>query len=45
MNFFTFSAHFGDENASREHFKPERDKIGVVCQRCGCKNHYWIKSR
>lgn len=45
MNLFTFSAHFGDENACREHFKQERDKIGVVCQRCGCKNHYWIKSR
>ena len=45
MNFFTFSAHFGDENACRQHFKEERDKIDVVCQRCGCKNHYWIKSR
>lgn len=45
MNLFTFSAHFGDENACRQHFKEERDKIGVVCQRCGCKNHYWIKSR
>lgn len=45
MNLFTFSAHFGDENACRQHFKEERDKIAVVCQRCGCKNHYWIKSR
>jgi len=45
MNLFTFSAHFGDENACRQHFKEERDKIDVVCQRCGCKNHYWIKSR
>jgi len=45
MNLFTFSAHFGDENACRQHFKEERDKIDVVCQRCGCKNHYWIRSR
>ena len=45
MNLFTFSAHFGDENACRAHFKEERDKIGVVCKRCGCKDHYWIKSR
>lgn len=45
MNLFTFSAHFGDENTCREHFKEERDKIGVECQRCGSKNHYWIKSR
>ncbi len=45
MNLFTFSAHFGDENACRQHFKEERDKIGVVCQRCGHDRHYWIKSR
>ena len=45
MNLFTFSGHFGDENACRQHFKEERDKIDVVCQLCGCKNHYWIKSR
>lgn len=45
MNLFTFTAHFGDEDACRAHFKEERDKIGVVCQRCGCTEHYWIKSR
>ena len=45
MNLFTFSGHFGDENACRQHFKEERDKIDVVCQLCGCKNHYCIKSR
>jgi len=45
MNIFTFSAHFGSEEACREHFKSERDKIGVKCQRCGHDQHYWIKSR
>jgi hypothetical protein len=45
MNLFTFTAHFGDEEACRLHFKGERDKIGVICHRCGHDQHYWIKSR
>ncbi|MFD2588090.1 IS1595 family transposase [Croceitalea marina] len=45
MNLFTFSAHFGDEEACRLHFKEERDKIGVECHRCGHDKHFWIKSR
>ncbi len=45
MNLFTFTAHFGDELSCRLHFKEERDKLGVVCQRCGSEKHYWIKSR
>ena len=44
MNLFSFSAHFGTEEDCREHFKSERDKIGVVCK-CGSTEHYWIKSR
>ena len=45
MNIFTFTAHFNSEESCREHFKAERDKIGVVCKKCGHKEHYWIKSR
>jgi hypothetical protein len=45
MNLFTFTAHFGSEEACRNHFKQERDKIGVVCARCDHSEHYWIKSR
>lgn len=44
MNIFTFSANFGDEMACRLHFKEQRDKIGVVCRRCGGTTHFWIKS-
>lgn len=44
MNLFSFTANFGSEEACRLHFKKERDKIGVVCK-CGCKEHFWIKSR
>lgn len=45
MNLFSFTAHFGDEDACRLHFKEERDKVGVNCKGCGHDKHYWIKSR
>lgn len=45
MNIFSFTTHFSSEVACREHFKSERDKIGVSCQKCGHSKHYWIKSR
>ncbi|MDT8347895.1 MAG: IS1595 family transposase [Flavobacteriaceae bacterium] len=44
MNLFTFTAHFGDEQTCRLHFKEQRDQIGVLCHRCGHDQHYWIKS-
>lgn len=43
MNLFSFTAHFDSEISCREHFKAERDKIGVVCK-CGSKEHFWHKS-
>ena len=45
MNIFTFTAHFDSEEACRNHFKEERDKVGVVCKKCEHTEHYWIKSR
>lgn len=45
MNIFSFSAHFDSEESCRNHFKQERDKIGVVCRRCSHTEHYWIKSQ
>lgn len=45
MNLFSFTANFDSEEACRNHFKSERDKIGVLCHNCGHWEHYWIKSR
>ncbi len=45
MNIFSFTANFGSEEDCRLHFKSERDKIGIKCNRCGHDQHYWIKSR
>lgn len=44
MNIFSFTAHFDNEESCRLHFKQERDKIGVKCQRCDHDKHYWIKA-
>lgn len=33
-----------DENACRTLFKNYRDKKGVVCKRCGGKNHFYINT-
>jgi ribosomal protein S27E len=45
MNIFKFTAEFDSEKSCRTHFKEERDKIGVVCQKCSNTTHYWIKSQ
>lgn len=44
-NNFTFSAEFTSEESCRLHFKAQRDKLGVTCQKCGHDVHYWIQSR
>lgn len=45
MNILKFSSQFPDENACIEHFKAQRDAIGVVCPKCGGKEHYWLKGK
>ena len=45
MDIFSFGVHFTDEDCCRLHFKEQRDKEGVVCNRCGSKDHYWLKNK
>ncbi len=45
MNIFSFTAEFGSEEECRLHFKQERDKQGLLCKKCGCKEHYWLKNK
>jgi hypothetical protein len=45
MNIFSFTAEFDSEESCRNHFKSERDKIGILCKKCGHWEHYWIKSQ
>ena len=41
MNLINFIESFPDEASCRKKFKEIRDKEGVVCRRCGGKDHYW----
>ena len=45
MNIIKFIESFPDENSCREHFRQIREQEGIVCKKCGCKNHYWLKAK
>lgn len=42
MKLFEFEKHFPCENVCKIKFKEMRDKEGVVCSKCGCKEHVWL---
>lgn len=41
MNLLNFSAQFPDEDSCKAKWREYREKIGVVCPKCGSKEHYW----
>jgi ribosomal protein L37E/transposase-like protein len=45
MNLLNFVEQYPDESSCRAKWKSMRDKIGVVCTRCGGKSHYWKKDK
>jgi transposase-like protein len=45
MNLLDFSSYFPDEDTCIEHFKAQREKIGVVCKKCNGTLHYWKKDK
>jgi len=45
MRILEFLNRFPDENSCREHFRLKRESQGLVCKKCGCKKHYWLKSK
>lgn len=42
MDVFSFRAYFTDEKSCMLHYKEQRDKVGIVCRRCGGTTHYWL---
>ena len=44
MDIFSFGVHFTDEQSCRLHYKAQRDKEGVICNRCGVRDHYWLQN-
>jgi transposase-like protein len=45
MNIIKFNESFPDEMSCILHFKAQRDKQGVICPRCGCREHIWLKNK
>ena len=44
MNLLDFIQTFPDEDSCKVKFKEIREKEGVVCRKCGCKEHYWLST-
>jgi len=42
MNLIKFIESFPDESSCRTKFKEFRDEQGVICRKCGSKDHYWL---
>lgn len=44
MNLIKFIESFPDESSCRIKFKEFRDEQGVICRKCGSKDHYWLRT-
>jgi hypothetical protein len=44
MKITEFNERFPDEHSCRMDMKNQREKVGVVCKRCGGKQHYWFNT-
>jgi hypothetical protein len=44
MNLIKFIESFPDEASCRLKFKEYRDKEGIICRKCGCKEHFWLST-
>jgi hypothetical protein len=42
MNIFDFIERFPGEQESILYFIETRQKVGVLCQKCGCMKHIWL---
>ena len=45
MNILEFIQKFPDEGACRLKFKEQRDQIGIICDKCNYKEHYWHENK
>lgn len=45
MSLINFIEKFPDELSCKQKFKDYRDQVGVVCPKCGGKDHYWKKDK
>ena len=45
MNLLNFIQQFPDEQSCIERFKAQRDRDGVICSKCGSREHFWLKNK
>ncbi|KAA6332971.1 hypothetical protein EZS27_018567, partial [termite gut metagenome] len=45
MNILKFNEHLPDEVSCILQFKEQKDRMGVICPKCGCKGHYWLQDK
>jgi len=45
MKLKDFITRFSDEEKCKEYFRDIRIKEGVVCKKCQCEKHYWLKGK
>ena len=45
MNIIKFYENYPDESSCIQQFKEQRDQIGIICTKCGCKKHYWLQNK
>ena len=45
MTILKFAEQFPDENSCKLHYKQAREKQGIVCKKCNCTKHYWLKDK
>jgi hypothetical protein len=42
MNLLNFIEQYPDEQSCIARFKAQRDQNGVICPKCGSREHYWL---
>lgn len=45
MNLLNFTSNFPEEDSCKAKFKEYREQTGVVCPKCGSREHYWKKDK
>lgn len=45
MNLLNFTSEFPNEESCKAKFKEYREMQGVVCPKCGCREHYWKRDK
>ncbi|MCH2226105.1 MAG: transposase, partial [Crocinitomicaceae bacterium] len=45
MTISEFYSKFPTEASCRLHLKTAREEAGIVCKKCDCTKHYWLKGK